>query len=521
MLSMARVLPGAYQDSIKLMRISAAASARPGVRQAMAVLGTPMNLGQLEAAGLGSAAVKGAGPNDLVLAVLAESEAAAAEALREMEAALTARPRGGAPEAGPASFASLDAALGADPALNLALLSIPGPWVRREAERALLRGLHCLIFSDNVPVEDEVALKRLGREKGLLVMGPDCGTCHIGGTALGFCNVVRPGPVGIVGAAGTGIQEAMAAIDRAGGGIRCALGTGGRDVTDAVGGLAMVDAIRFLAADPSTEVLLILGKPPGPQALKAILGALGEAGKPAVAHFVGADESAVRGAYRGKAPLHLAGTLAGAGRMAAALAEGSAAPSAPSPSPALLEKAAAWARRAKTGRRRFLRGLYTGGTLCAEAQAILRGTLGTIQSNAPLVKAEKLKDPETSHGHTVIDLGDDHFTQGRPHPMIEPSLRRERMLREAADPETAVLLFDVVLGLGAHPDPGGEAAKVVAQARGGNPDVLFLCSVTGTAGDPQGMEAQRSKLEAAGAVVAGTHAEACRLAEAAFRGMRG
>ena len=519
--SLARVLPGAYQDSIKLMRISSAASARPGVRQAMAVLGTPMNLEQFRGAGFPMEAAKGAGPNDLVLAVLAESEAAAAAALREMEAALTARPQASPGFIPPLSFASLDAALGADPGINLALLSIPGPWVRREAERALRKGLHCLIFSDNVPVEDEVVLKRLGREQGLLVMGPDCGTCHIGGVGLGFCNVVLPGPIGIVGAAGTGIQEALAAIDRAGGGVRCALGTGGRDVTDAVGGLAMVDAIRFLAADQAAEVLLILGKPPEPRALQAILGALGEAGKPAVIHFVGADAGAIRSAYRGKADLRAAGTLAEAGHLAASLSKGGAAPPAPIPSPDLLAKVTAWAQSKKDSRRRFLRGLYTGGTLCAEAQAILRKTLGAIRSNAPLVKADKLADPETSPGHTVIDLGDDHFTRGRPHPMIEPSLREGRMLREAGDPETAVLLFDVVLGLGAHPDPGGETAKTVARARREHPDVLCLCSVTGTAGDPQGLETQRRKLEAAGAVVAETHAEACLLAEAAFREMAG
>ncbi|MBI4252537.1 MAG: hypothetical protein HY618_08765 [Candidatus Tectomicrobia bacterium] len=520
--SLARVLPGVYQDSIKLMRISSAASAHPGVRQAMAVLGTPVNLEQLQAAGLDPGEARGAGPNDLVLAVLAESEAVAAEILREMEAALTTRPPGGAPGAGqPASFSSLDAALGADPGINLALLSIPGPWVRREAERALRKGLHCLIFSDNVSLEDEVALKRLGRERGLLVMGPDCGTCHIAGVGLGFCNVVRPGPIGIVGAAGTGIQEALAAIDRAGGGIRCALGTGGRDVTDAVAGLAMTDAIRFLAADPAAQALLILGKPPGPGAMKAILGAIGDSGKPAVVHFVGADSSAIQRAYGGKTSLCVAGTLSEAGRLAVSLAKGSApAPSAQPPQD-LLSKVTAWAWRGKGSRRKFLRGLYAGGTLCAEAQAILRKTLGTIHSNAPLAKADKLADPEVSLGHTVIDLGDDRFTRGRPHPMIEPSLRERRMLREAGDPETAVLLFDVVLGLGAHPDPGGEAAKTVAEARRQNPDVLYLCSVTGTAGDPQGLEAQRRKLEAAGAVVAGTHAEACLLAEAAFQEMAG
>jgi len=519
--SLVRVLPGVYQDSIKLMRIGSAASGRTGVRRAMAVLGTPMNLEQLAAAGFRVEEAKAAGPNDLILAVEAGSDATAAEAFREMEAALTARPAAGTAFPGQlTAFSSLDAALEADPGINLTLISVPGPWARREAERALRKGLHCLVFSDNVPVEDEVALKRLGRERGLLVMGPDCGTCHIGGVGLGFCNVMRPGPIGIVGAAGTGIQEAMAAIDRAGGGIRCALGTGGRDVTDAIGALAMTDAIRFLAADPATNILLVLGKPPEPRALRAVLDALGEAEKPTAVHFVGAEAEAVRRGYRGKSPLHVAGTLAEAGRLAVSLMRGSAPAVAPEPSRELLAEVSAWAREEKGDRRKFLRGLYTGGTLCAEAQAILRKTLGTIRSNAPLAKADKMADPEVSWEHTIIDLGDDHFTRGRPHPMIEPSLREKRMLREAADPETAVLLFDVVLGQGAHPDPGGEAAKVVARAKHEGSEALFLCSVTGTAGDPQGLEVQRRKLREAGAVVAETHAESCRLAEAAFRELR-
>ena len=285
-----RVLTGAYHDSVKLMRISAAACERPGVRQAVVLMGTPMNLEQLASIGLLSEEAQRAGPNDLVLAVEAEGAEAAQEELAVMEAALSA-PRAGT---GAGLFAklsapTLDAALCKDPLINLALFSIPGPSVRREAERALSKGLHCLIFSDNVPVEDEVALKRIGREKGLLVMGPDCGTAYIGGVGLGFCNVMRPGKIGIAGAAGTGIQEAMAAIDAARGGISCALGTGGRDVSDAVGGLAMVQAVETLSEDTATEVLLVLGKPPEAAAMKKVLEAAGRCTKPVVIHFVGAQ----------------------------------------------------------------------------------------------------------------------------------------------------------------------------------------------------------------------------------------
>ena len=511
-----RVLSGAYHDSVKLMRISAAASERPGVRQAVALMGTPMNLEQLAASGLLAEEARRAGPNDLVLAVDAAAPETAQEELTMMEAALTApRPGGGAGAFTNLSAPTLDAALGKDPAINLALFSIPGPSVRREAERALAKGLHCLIFSDNVSIEDEVALKQMGRAKGLLVMGPDCGTAHIGGVGLGFCNVVRPGGIGIAGAAGTGIQEAMAAIDAAGGGISCALGTGGRDVTDEVCGLAMIQAIETLSEDAATEVLLVLGKPPEPAAMEKVLEAAAKCAKPAVIHFVGGLSEDVL-AHPG---LHAADSLAEAGWLAVSLSGGQAEATSLEVDTDARARIAVWSQK-RDGGRRFLRGVYTGGTLCAEAQAIVGRTIPGIRSNAPLDKAGgKMNDPMRSEGHAVVDLGDDFFTRGKPHPMIDPAPRSERIVQEARDPETAVVLLDVVLGLGAHEDPAGEAAKAVEEAS--SPDVLFIASVTGTGGDPQGLTAQRAILEETGVLVAYTHAGACLAAAAALEGLGG
>lgn len=508
-----RVLSGAYHDSVKLMRISAAASERPGVRQAVALMATPMNLEQLAASGLLADDAEGAGPNDLVLVVAAAAPEMAQEELANMEAALTA-PRAGSAAGTLANLASptLDAALGEDPLLNLALFSIPGPSVRREAERALRKGLHCLIFSDNVSVEDEVALKRMGREKGLLVMGPDCGTAHIGGVGLGFCNVMRTGNVGIAGAAGTGIQEAMAAIDAAGGGISCALGAGGRDVSAAVGGLAMIQAIETLSEDASTEILLVLGKPPEPAAMKKVLEAAARCGKPAVVHFVGGLREDIL-AYP---HLHAADSLAEAGRLAVYLGGGETPKAATELHPELKSKIAEWNKIRGKGRR-FLRGVYTGGTLCAEAQAIIGKTIPGIRSNAPLDKTNgEMTDPLQSEGHAVVDMGDDLFTRGKPHPMIDPAPRSARILEEARDSESAVVLFDVVLGLGAHEDPAGEAAKAISEAQDSSSGVLFIGAVTGTEGDPQGLSAQRAKLAEAGVLVTDTHAEACLAAATAL-----
>ncbi len=513
-----RVLSGAYHDSVKLMRISAAASEKTHIRQAAALMGTPMNLEQLASSGLLSQEAKGAGPNDLVLVAEAQDTQTAQEELAAMEAALTApRTSGEAGALASLSAPTLDAALGEDPLINLALFSVPGPSVRREAERALNKGLHCLIFSDNVSVEDEVALKQTGRDKGLLVMGPDCGTAHIAGVGLGFCNVVRPGGIGIVGAAGTGIQEAMAAIDASGGGITCALGTGGRDVTDAVGGLAMIQAIETLSEDAATEVLLVLGKPPEPAALGKILEATATCGKPAVVHFVGDWNEDIL-VHLG---LYAPDSLAEAGRLAVSLSGGRANPAAPELDSDARERIAGWSHARAHGRR-FLRGVYTGGTLCAEAQAIIGEFIPGISSNAPLDKISgQMPDPRKSEGHAVVDMGDDLFTRGKPHPMIDPAPRSARIVQEAGDPETAVVLFDVVLGLGAHEDPAGEAAKAIVETQESSPGVLFIGSVTGTEGDPQGLKAQRARLREAGVLVADTHAEACLAAAAALEGLGG
>ena len=324
---------------------------------------------------------------------------------------------------------------------------------------------------------------------------------------------MRPGGIGIAGAAGTGIQEAMAAIDASGGGISCALGTGGRDVSDAVGGLAMVQAIETLDEDTATEVLLVLGKPPEAAAMKKVLEAAARCAKPVVIHFVGALSKDLQ-----KHPyLHAADSLAGAGRLAVSLTGGPAPAGPLEINPETREKIAEW-NFARAKGRRFLRGVYTGGTLCAEAQALIGRTLSGIRSNAPLVKARgKMTDPMKSQGHAVVDMGDDLFTRGKPHPMIEPEPRSARILQEAQDPETAVVLFDVVLGLGAHEDPAGEAARAIERARASHSGVLFIGSVTGTEGDPQGLNAQRARLKEAGALVAYTHAEACLAAAAALK----
>ncbi len=353
-------------------------------------------------------------------------------------------------------------------------------------------------------VHDEIELKTKALRKGLLVMGPDCGTAIVAGVGLGFANAVRRGSVGIVAASGTGLQEVASMVHRMGAGVSHALGTGSRDLTDQVGGIAALQALSALRDDPDTQVLVLISKPPSPQVAHRVLRAAIASGKPAVVDFIGADPQSLPRHPR----LHYVTTLAEAAGRAVELAR-----RAP-PSPALQ-----WVRqqaaRFAPGQR-YLRALYSGGTFCYEALLLLRPYLGDVRSNAPLRPDLRLDNPMASVGHTAVDLGADEFTVGRLHPMIDMDLRARRLLQEATDPETAVILLDVVLGYASHPDPAAELApfieRAVASARQAGRHLAVIAFVCGTEADPQSYQRQRQILEGAGAYVADNNAEAVELA---------
>jgi FdrA protein len=489
------VRAGAYHDSVTLMLVSRAAGERAEAEDVAVGMATPLNLDLLRDRGYDLSGAGELGPNDLVIAVRARDEAAIDAALAAVEDELAAA-RASAVSSGLADRPpprSLLAAARGRPDANLAFLSVPGRDVPYEAALALEAGLHVFCFSDGVAVEDEIALKRRALELGLLFMGPDCGTGIIDGTALGFANAVRRGPVGILGASGTGTQEVCCLLDAAGVGVAHAIGLGGRDLSAAVGGLMAHRALELLAADRATEVILAVSKPPDPAVAEALARAAGRAGKPVVLAFLGMNEPAA-------APdgVSYAGTLEDAAGRAARLAGG-----------ALPDFAQPLERAPASG---SVVGLYSGGTLCDEAMAIVAPRAGRIASNIPLRPEWALADVHRSEGHTFVDFGDDALTQGRPHPMIDQSLRLERLAREAADPAVAVLVLDVVLGHGAHPDPATELAPAIEQALARRADLHVLVALCGTAGDPQGLAAQQAALKAAGAVVLRSNAATARLA---------
>lgn len=521
------VLRDRYVDSVVQMGSSRAMMDVDGVEWAAAAMGTPANLDTLAGKGFDTGSFE-ATANDCFLAVDAASDEAVDEALKAGQRALGggAGPGGaeGGPGAGsaserPRSFDEARAVLG--DGANLAIVSVPGDYAALEAHRALSAGMHVLLFSDNVPLEQEVELKARAEQAGLLVMGPGAGTAMLARTGLGFANVIsgpdnkacatdgtgagadqRPG-VGIVAAAGTGAQEVMALLDRGGARVTAVIGVGGRDLSEAVGGRMAKSGLRALRADPGTDALLLVSKPPSESVASAVLAET--AGKPAVASLIG-----LAGPVPAPDGVSLASTLEG-GVTALLAALGLDALDLDGGLAAAVGDAAA----ALPADRTLVRGLFSGGTLCYEALVILSSILGPVYSNTPLRKGWGLPAPDGAH--LCLDLGEEEYTKGRPHPMIDPEARIEHLQVEGARTDVAVVLLDVVLGYGAHDDPAGRLAPVCADIRAGGRGPAVVAYVLGTGSDPQGLDAQRATLAEAGCIVPPTAGRAALAAAAVAR----
>ena len=497
---------GFYKDSVALMRVAEALLKQFPLQRATLVMATPANKDILTEAGLLEAHAAKASPADLLIVLAGDNPAVVDAAGLKAEELLNAKPpqSGSAQQIVPKSLA-MAVARQADEALkaNLAQISVPGIYAAGEALKAVRQGLHVFLFSDNVPLEHEVIVKQAAQQKGVLVMGPDCGTAIINGVPLGFANVVRRGSIGFVAASGTGLQEVTTGVHNAGAGVSHALGTGGRDLYAEVGGITMLQGLDLLIHDADTKVIGIVSKPPAPSVTKAVLRKLQDARKPAVVLFLGASDTS-------PAPhIRMVRTLEGATALCAALARGDA--------PTLVEAEQDDLPKVsfKAGQR-YLRGLYSGGTFCTEAQLLARELGMRTWSNVPLEKNLCLTNLQQSQEHTMIDLGDDDFTVGKPHPMIDQTTRIERLLQEARDPEVAVILLDLVLGYGAHADPAGELVPHLNTARElAQKDGRTLCVVAfacGTEEDPQVRSAQERKLLDAGCLLAVNSSQAARLA---------
>jgi FdrA protein len=475
----ATVRRNAYVDSVTLLQVSAELLGLPGIFDAGLVMATELNRDLLRDAGLLVDEAETAGPNDLIVAVRASDSAQAASAVDQAETLLSRRrTAGGAGELTARALPrSVRGAHRAAPDANLVLVSVPGPYAAAEARQALAEGLHVFLFSDNVSLDDEVELKTRAGLNNLLVMGPDCGTSILNGVGLGFANVVRRGTIGLIGASGTGLQEVASLLHQTGEGISHAIGTGGRDLHQAVGGSTTLQALELLRDDPHTSVIVLVSKPAAPAVAERVLRAAAATGKPVVACLLGAQVDGPPG-------LKLAGTLYEAARLAA------------SPQAIWSEFAPEHLPRVRFGSdQNRVQGLFCGGPLCEEAETVVR-TAGCA--------------------HEFIDFGDDRYTQGRAHPMIDPSLRNHAIVEAGGDARVAVVLLDVILGLGSHADPAGATVpairEAVTRAQADGRELAVVAHVVGTDLDPQGLVKQEATLRAAGVHVLESNYHAAKAA---------
>lgn len=473
---------GAYYDSVVLMQLQKALAGLPGVLDAGVVMATPANLELLEAGDLLTPAAKTAKPDDLLIVVKGEDAAAATYALSQVNELLQRRRATTNQTFRPKSLAAAAKQL---PQAQWVLISVPGRFAAGVARDALDLGKHVFLYSDNVPLADEIQLKQTARDKGLLLMGPDCGTAIINGVGLGFANRVRRGRIGLVAASGTGLQAVSTHIHNLGGGISQAFGTGGRDLKADVGAITTHQGLQFLAADPDTDVIVLISKPPAPQVVTGLVAAAQHIPKPVIINFIGYPPPA-----RQLGNVTFATTLAEAAELALKSVIGY----------SLLVNDVPNNQLPITNNR-FLRGLFSGGTLAYEAVLGLQAVLSPLYSNVPITAEQKLADPLVSQGHTILDLGEDIFTQGRLHPMMDNDLRLRRLRQEAADPETGLIWLDVVLGEGAHPDPAHELAPAIAALKQARPDVEVVVLVIGTDEDPQDVNKQMELFAAADATL--------------------
>jgi FdrA protein len=467
---------GAYFDSVVLMQLQRNLGALPGVEDAGVVMATPANLELLADSNLLSSEGKAARPEDLLIVVCAAKETDAAAALAKVDELLKQRRSGSNQQLRPRSLAAAAKNL---PQAEWVLISVPGRYAAKVAHEAIDLGKNVFLYSDNVAIEDEIELKSRAVEKGLLVMGPDCGTAIVNGIGLGFANRVRRGNIGLVAASGTGLQAVTTGVHNLGSGVSQALGTGGRDLKAAVGARSMLQGLRYLADDAETKVIVLISKPPDEETAAHLLTFARGVGKPVVICFIGFAAPAAK-----IGNIYFAAGLDQTAELAVRLSN--------------TETKAAKAIPAGKG---YMRGLFSGGTLAYETLSGLQNFLHPIYSNVAIRDSQELENPLNSRAHTILDLGEDEFTVGRLHPMMDNDLRLRRMKQEAEDPEVGLILLDMVLGEGSHPNPAGELAPAITAHKKARKDLEFVVLLLGTEDDPQNTDEQIAAFQQAGAVV--------------------
>lgn len=495
-----------YFDSVSLMSLTTKANQIEGIEQAFIAMGTEMNKEVLQNVGLMTAELEEAKNSDLMIVIKAATDNLAEQSYEAVEELFIKKDE--AIGASDIKYPTIDSAAKSIPGANLAVISVNGAFAAREAKKALENDLHVMLFSDNVSVEEEIELKQMAHERGLFLMGPDCGTAIINNIGLCFANKVRKGSIGIVGASGTGSQEVSVRIHDFGGGITQLIGTGGRDLSEKVGGIMMLDGMKALNEDDATKVIVLISKPPAKSVEQKVLAEIKNMNKPVVVCFIGGSEEAVVAAGG-----HFAKTTKEAALKAVILSgvDESKIDKHPLNLPLIEE-----VKAKLTPEQKYIRGLFCGGTLCDESMYLAMEKYDDVYSNIPKDPEKRLKNIQVSEAHTFIDFGDDEFTNGKPHPMIDPSTRIDRFKQEAKDPSVGVILMDFVLGYGSHEDPVGVMvpaiieAKQLAEQEGRHLEIVGY--VLGTDLDTPSVDEQLKKLVDAGVTYASSSTNAGLLA---------
>ena len=491
-----------YYDSVFLMGISKRISDAKGVQQNAVLMGSDNNKKLLSNIGIQDTQIDAAHPNDLIVAVIADTPQIVNDVLDKLDEYLEVDVQ----SSSASNLHSFEDGLAQKPDANLVAISVPGEYAAREARKALECGLNVFLFSDNVSIDDELDLKKSAVKKNLLVMGPDCGSSLIGGVGIGFANVVRKGSIGVISASGSGLQEFTCQVHNAGFGISHAIGTGSHDLSDKIGGLTTLTALDALEADPQTIVITLLSKPPGAKTIAKLSERLKNCKKPVVGCFLG-----IKNKIEGGTSFQCARLIDDAVRLSITQIDDKSFSSQVQFTVQELEwmsrQMASWSTQQK-----YMRGLFAGGTFCYQSQQIFRDAGIPVYSNVPLDLKYKLADPDHSIEHTIVDMGDDHYTVGKPHPMIDGTMRKQRILAEGHDPQVAILLLDFILGYNASMDLVGELieaiieAKLLAQKRGGA--LTVVASICGTDDDPQDLSLQTRMLKESGVIVFLSNAKA-------------
>lgn len=508
------VKKGEYFDSVSLMIVGKDVAQMDNVLDATVVMATQENKSILKTAGLYLPEFEKYDDTDLLIVIKSDCKEKLDEIFENVDILLR-EIRNKKDDQGTFNPRSLENAIQIQPESNIALISLAGRYAGAEAMKALEKGINVMLFSDNIPLETEIELKKYALANDLLMMGPDCGTAIINGVPLAFSNVVNKGSIGIIAASGTGLQEVSSIISEEGFGISQAIGTGGRDIKEKVGGMMFISSLEALKDDENTKVIVLVSKPPHPKVLKKINAKLKEISKPVVSIFLGADSSQVE-----EGSAIAAETLEEAALLACAISDH-----------VEISKVSNFLKARKTGYglivdkeakkigsgRKYIRGLFSGGTLCDETQIILKKDIENIFSNRASDATFALADSWISKEHTLVDLGEDEFTVGRLHPMMDFDLRNKRIIQEAKDKETAIILFDLVLGYGANLDPISEILPIIKQAQTIASDISFICSVTGTEQDPQNRNEIIKSLEENGIIVMPSNAAAAEVVNLIIR----